>query len=71
MTDLDKLYPDDRCTITYADVRKIRSLRGKVSQKELAFQFGVTQAQISRILSNSRWADKSKKTTCTKCGKES
>lgn len=42
--------------LTEADVRQIHSLNGKVSQRTLAAQFGVSQGQIHRILSGKAWS---------------
>jgi hypothetical protein len=42
--------------LTDQDVLTIRSLAGKVPQKELAQTFSVGQDQISRIINRKRWA---------------
>lgn len=41
--------------LTEADVRRIRSLKGKVSQQKLASEYGVRQNQISRVMNGQRW----------------
>jgi hypothetical protein len=42
--------------LTEAQVRKIRLLCGKVSQRRLAMQFGVSQMLISLIQTRKRWS---------------
>lgn len=42
--------------ISESDAREILSLRGTLSQREIGQRFGVSQAQISRILRGYRWA---------------
>ena len=42
--------------LTEADVLKIRSLRGKLPQSQIAQEFGVMQQLISRIQTGQRWA---------------
>ena len=41
--------------LTEADVRRIRSLKGKVSQSILAAEYGVRQNQISRVMNGHQW----------------
>ena len=41
--------------LTESDVLKIRSLRGKMFQREIAERFGVSSEHISRIQSGERW----------------
>lgn len=45
------------CKLTPDDVAKIRDLSGKMSQREIAGQFGITQQQVSKIVRRHRWAD--------------
>lgn len=42
--------------LTQADVRAIRSLRGKMTQKAIADQFGVTFSNVSAIHRGKSWA---------------
>lgn len=70
MSDMSKRYLDDRYKLSIAEMEKIRSLRGILTQKEISYQFGISSAQVSRILSNKRWVDKTKKNVCTKCGQK-
>ena len=39
------------------DVRKIKAMRGSMSQKKIGEIFGVGQDEISRILSGKRWSN--------------
>jgi hypothetical protein len=41
--------------LTEASVAEIRSLRGKVTQKNLAIRFGVGGSQIQRIMTRKAW----------------
>jgi len=41
--------------LTEDEVHEIRALRGIVSQRDLAKQFGVSNSQICRIQAGTRW----------------
>lgn len=43
------------CKLSPDDIAEIRSLRGIVTQRELAKRFGVAQSHISRIMIGRRW----------------
>lgn len=40
---------------TEADVARIRSLKGRVSQSKLAVEYGVRQGHISRVMNGRQW----------------
>lgn len=50
-----------RRTLTKKQVERIHKLKGKVSQTELAKQYDVSQAEISRVESGKRWKIKKSK----------
>lgn len=43
------------CVLTEQDVRAIRGLGGKITQVEIARQFGVAQTTIGKILRREKW----------------
>lgn len=44
-----------RAKITKAEVQEIMSLRGSLSQTEIAHRFGLSRRQIGRIVNGERW----------------
>ncbi len=42
--------------LTERDVREIRDLRGRFSQRSLSAQYGISQTHIRRIFDGERWA---------------
>ena len=42
--------------LSEADVREIRSLAGKVNQREIADRFGIGQPLVSQIVNRRKWA---------------
>ena len=41
--------------LTERDVEEMRSLKGKLTQRQIADRFGIRQPAVSRILSGARW----------------
>lgn len=41
--------------LTKEDVKKIKSLKGKFNQYEIAEMFGINQCSVSRIMNEKRW----------------
>lgn len=48
---------NSQAKLTEAEVREIRGLRGKLSQRGIAKRFGVNQATIGKILTGKRWQE--------------
>lgn len=41
--------------LSQAEVNQIKDMRGQYSQRELARRFGISEAQVSRIINGIRW----------------
>lgn len=44
------------CVLTKGEVDRIRQLRGRVTQRRIAAQFGVSQQHVSNLQTKKRWA---------------
>jgi len=56
MADRDKKGRQGVTKLTSDDVFRIRELSGKLTQEKIGLMFGVTQTNISQILSGKTWA---------------